>query len=65
MLLAAELYVCARGAMRVRCAKLQHGERQRCIFCGYRPASRPELDAQRAEGERSQTERRDSWIATT
>jgi aquaporin Z len=38
MLLAAELYVCARGAMRVRCAKLQHGEHQRCIFCGYRAA---------------------------
>ncbi len=38
MLLAAEVYLRARGAARVRCAKLQHGLRQRCIFCGYRTA---------------------------
>ena len=38
MLLAAEVYLRARGAARVRCAKLQHGLRQRCIFCGYRAA---------------------------
>jgi aquaporin Z len=38
MLLAAELYLRARGAARVRCAKLQHGIRQRCIFCGHRAA---------------------------
>lgn len=38
MLLAAEVYLRARGAARVRCAKLQHGLRQRCIFCGSRAA---------------------------
>ena len=38
MLLAAEVYLRMRGATRVRCAKLQHGARQRCIFCGYRAA---------------------------
>jgi len=36
MLLAAETYLRIRGAARVSCAKLQHGIRQRCIFCGYR-----------------------------
>ena len=34
MLLAAETYLSVRGAARVRCAKLQHGAHQRCIFCG-------------------------------
>jgi aquaporin Z len=38
MLLAAELYLRSRGSARVRCAKLQHGVRQRCIFCGHRAA---------------------------
>jgi aquaporin Z len=38
MLLAAELYLRVRGAARVRCAKLQHGLRQRCIFCGQQAA---------------------------
>ncbi len=37
MLLAAEVYLLVRGAAHVRCAKLQHGLRQRCIFCGYLP----------------------------
>ena len=36
MLLAAEVYLRIRGAAQVRCAKLQHGMRQRCIFCGHR-----------------------------
>jgi aquaporin Z len=35
MLLAAEAYLRVRGAASVRCAKLQHGVRQRCIFCGH------------------------------
>ena len=36
MLLAAELYVRRSGVSRVRCAKLHHENRQRCIFrCGY------------------------------
>jgi aquaporin Z len=38
MLLAAEVYLRSRGAAQVHCAKLQHGVRQRCIFCGYRAA---------------------------
>jgi aquaporin Z len=38
MLLAAEVYLRTLGAARVRCAKLHHGVRQRCIFCGYRTA---------------------------
>ena len=38
MLLAAELYLRTLGAARVRCAKLQHGVRQRCIFCGFSAA---------------------------
>jgi hypothetical protein len=39
MLLAAELYLRVRGAAHVRCAKLQHGLRERCIFCGQRAAA--------------------------
>jgi aquaporin Z len=36
MLLGAEVYVRARGAARVICAKLNHDTRRRCIFrCGY------------------------------
>lgn len=36
MLLAAEVYRLAHGAGSVRCAKLDHGGRARCIFrCGY------------------------------
>lgn len=38
MMLAAEVYLRTLGAARVRCAKLQHGARQRCIFCGYSAA---------------------------
>jgi aquaporin Z len=39
MLLAAELYVRARGAGAVLCAKLHHDNPQRCIFrCNYMPA---------------------------
>jgi aquaporin Z len=38
MLVAAEVYLRTRGAAHVRCAKLQHGLRQRCIFCGHRAA---------------------------
>jgi aquaporin Z len=37
MLLAAEAFRRGLGALRVRCAKLQHSERQRCIFCGFEP----------------------------
>ena len=37
MLLAAELWGRARGPARVRCAKLNHSARQRCIFCGFEP----------------------------
>jgi len=37
MLIAAELYVRAKGRHAVRCAKLSHHTSQRCIFrCGYR-----------------------------
>ncbi len=35
MLLAAEVYVRARGARRVFCAKLHHQNKKRCIFCEY------------------------------
>jgi aquaporin Z len=37
MLGAAELYARVRGGARVRCAKLNHSARYRCIFCGYVP----------------------------
>jgi aquaporin Z len=37
MLLAAETFQRARGALRVHCAKLQHSDRYRCIFCGFEP----------------------------
>jgi aquaporin Z len=37
MLLAAETYRGLRGAARVHCAKLQHSDRHRCIFCGFEP----------------------------
>nr|WP_197530129.1 aquaporin [Gloeobacter violaceus] len=37
MLSAAEIYVRTHGISRVRCAKLQHGDAEQCIFrCGYR-----------------------------
>jgi aquaporin Z len=46
MLAAAQLYRAARGVAAVRCAKLNHATRRRCIFrCGYaeeRRASLPE-----------------------
>jgi aquaporin Z len=39
MFAAADLYVRLRGAHRVRCAKLEHDARYRCIFrCGYATA---------------------------
>ena len=34
MLFAAEIYVRAAGKLAVKCAKLHHQNRQRCIFCG-------------------------------
>jgi aquaporin Z len=34
MLAAAELYLRTRGGLRVLCAKLQHDNETRCIFCG-------------------------------
>ncbi|MFI5316967.1 MAG: MIP/aquaporin family protein [Myxococcota bacterium] len=37
MLAAAELVRVARGAAQVHCAKLQHSDRYRCIFCGFEP----------------------------
>lgn len=37
MLLAAEVYLRTRGARRVFCAKLQHDDAYRCIFCETRP----------------------------
>jgi aquaporin Z len=37
MLLAAEAFRRAHGALRVHCAKLQHSDRYRCIFCGFEP----------------------------
>jgi aquaporin Z len=37
MLLAAEVYVRARGRANVGCAKLHHDHRIRCIFCGTSP----------------------------
>lgn len=37
MLFAAEIYVCLKSQAAVRCAKLHHHNRKRCIFnCGYR-----------------------------
>lgn len=41
MLSAAQLFVWARGRLAVRCAKMDHDERVRCIFCGHRPAVTP------------------------
>jgi aquaporin Z len=38
MLLAAEVYVRARGTLSIRCAKLHHENNKRCIFCG-KPAT--------------------------
>jgi aquaporin Z len=35
MLLAVELYRLAKGLAHIGCPKLQHGIRQRCIFCGH------------------------------
>jgi aquaporin Z len=40
MLLASEAYLRLRGRSRVRCAKLVHSDRHRCIFCGFEPAPR-------------------------
>lgn len=58
MLLASEVYVRLLGGARVRCAKLHHQNRQRCIFrCGYAACASSEESARR-EGEAT-------WIATT
>jgi aquaporin Z len=35
MLLAAQVYLAARGARAVSCAKLHHQNNKRCIFCQY------------------------------
>ena len=41
MLLAAEIYVRVRGRDSVKCAKLHHHNRKRCIFnCDYRRQNR-------------------------
>jgi len=42
MLLAAEVYMRARGRAHVGCAKLHHDDRIRCIFCG--PSERKRAD---------------------
>lgn len=50
MLLAAEVYLRCRGRTHLRCAKLHHDSRKRCIFCGqgvtgpahWHPISKPE-----------------------
>ncbi len=39
MLAAAELHLRVRGARAMACAKLHHGAKVRCIFCGFEPAS--------------------------
>jgi aquaporin Z len=47
MLAAAQLYVATRGTQRVLCAKLHHGNSQRCIFqCSYgaRPSIRGRVE---------------------
>ncbi len=59
MLLAGEVYVRAFGETRVRCAKLHHQNRQRCIFrCGYAASSETTRSSEQREGEAT-------WIATT
>ncbi len=40
MLLAAELYILTMGIARVFCAKLNHYNHKRCIFCDYRAAKK-------------------------
>jgi aquaporin Z len=49
MLLAAQLYVRRKGRAAVRCAKMDHDDSTRCIFCEYHaarpPASRPPAGA--------------------
>lgn len=44
MLSAAQLFVWARGRLAVRCAKMDHDERVRCIFCGHRTAVTSAVD---------------------
>jgi aquaporin Z len=39
MLTASQLYVSFKPRAAVRCAKLDHAPRKRCIHCGYEPAS--------------------------
>lgn len=41
MLSAAQVFVWVKGRLAVRCAKLDHDPRLRCIFCGHRPAAAP------------------------
>jgi aquaporin Z len=60
MLLAGEFYVRALADQPVRCAKLHHQNRQRCIFrCGY--AASCEATTEGSETREGET----SWIATT
>jgi len=39
MLLAVEAYRAVNGVNHLVCPKLQHGTKQRCIFCGHRGAT--------------------------
>jgi aquaporin Z len=39
MFLAALAFLSVRGRLAVRCAKLDHDPRLRCLFCGHRPAA--------------------------
>jgi len=41
MLLAVEVYRAVNGVNLLVCPKLQHGKKQRCIFCGQRGATAP------------------------
>lgn len=42
MLLAAEAYIHSRGIAKIFCAKLNHHNHKRCIFCDYQAAKKPE-----------------------
>ncbi len=44
MLLAAQLYLLVRARRGVMCAKLQHDDTQRCIFCEYHRRGEPALN---------------------
>ena len=49
MLLAAQVYRGVSGSSPLACPKLQHGTKQRCIFCGH-PGVRTALSADRRSG---------------